>query len=54
MIQDLGIADQGQKTVFADLLERAERWIDFLNLNFLNLNQFTLQPGPKAATEQRG
>ena len=33
LILELGIADQGQKTVFADLLLRAGCWIDFLHLN---------------------
>jgi hypothetical protein len=31
LIHKLGIPDQGQKTVFAGLLERASQWIDFLH-----------------------
>jgi hypothetical protein len=31
LIHELGIPDHGQKTVFAELLERASQWIDFLN-----------------------
>lgn len=35
LIHELGIPDQGQKKVFASLLERAGLWIDFL-LSSLN------------------
>ncbi len=33
LMLELGIPDQGQKKVFASLLERAGLWIDFLNSN---------------------